>query len=49
MELTSKSIIKTHNLIEEHKIFNMIVVENYIGSTTSIFTIIVTDIVTATI
>lgn len=46
----TKSVIKKRNLIEESMVLNLIMVENYVGSTTFIVIIIVTirDIVTAT-
>lgn len=31
MGSASKSVIKTHNLIEKWRVFNLIVCENYVG------------------
>lgn len=51
MKPTSESAIKKDNLIEEWKVLNLIVVENYVGPTpfTIIVIVSVTNIVTITV
>lgn len=45
MEFASKIVIKTLNLIDERKVLNQIMVENYVGFTTFTITVIDTIIV----